>query len=157
MNYFFFIPAMVINFYLSSLSILRSRTRTPATPPFSHSFVRHQMFSHMFLAGKMQLAKRNHSQLDSSFQSGTIMMTWNYHRDSQGRNVYQVNQHHHQVLNNHDHVQSPNEYCMCNLHARNSVSLSSLSSLNLSTSSSASPSPPGGPLEGIWLMSRVQS
>ena len=37
------------------------------------------------------------------------------------------------------------DYCMCNLHARNSVSLSSLSSLNLSTPS-GSPSPPGGGL-----------
>ena len=58
-------------------------------------------------------------------------MSWNYHRDSQGRNVYQVNE------------PSPHDYCMCSLHARNSVSLSSLSSLNLS---SPSPSPPDGPL-----------
>ena len=60
-----------------------------------------------------------------------INMSWNYHRDSQGRNVYQVNE------------PSPHDYCMCSLHARNSVSLSSLSSLNLS---SPSPSPPDGPL-----------
>lgn len=60
------------------------------------------------------------------------MMTWNYHRDSQGRNVYHVNEN------------APNaDYCMCNLHARNSISLSSLSSLNLSSPSSESPSPPG--------------
>lgn len=72
-------------------------------------------------------------------------MAWNYHRDAQGRNVYQVNvnspPHHH-----HNHIHGPNsanDYCMCNMHARNSVSLSSLSSLNLSTPS-GSPSPPGG-------------
>ena len=62
-------------------------------------------------------------------------MNWNYHRDAQGRNVYHVN----------DQV-SPQEYCMCSVHARNSVSLSSLSSLNLSSSPSAgsSPSPTSG-------------
>ena len=61
------------------------------------------------------------------------MINWNYHRDSQGRNVYQVN----------EPGSNPHDYCMCSLHARNSMSLSSLSSLNLS---SPSPSPPDGPL-----------
>ena len=56
--------------------------------------------------------------------------------DAEGRNVYQVTE------------PNPNEYCMCSLHhrrsqfARNSISMSSLSSLNLSTPSE-SPSPPG--------------
>ena len=46
-----------------------------------------------------------------------------------------------------------NDYCMCNLHARNSVSLSSLSSLNLSTPS-GSPSPPGG---GVGITANNQT
>ena len=68
-------------------------------------------------------------------------MIWTFLKDAEGRNVYQVTE------------PNPNEYCMCSLHdsrlhhrksqfARNSISMSSLSSLNLSTPSE-SPSPPG--------------
>jgi hypothetical protein len=76
------------------------------------------------------------------------MMSWNtasLHRDSHGRNIYQVSE------------PNPKDYCMCSLHMdphggraiksaglglMASVSMSSLSSLNMS-SSSGSPSPPG--------------
>ena len=65
--------------------------------------------------------------------------------DAEGRNVYQVTE------------PNPNEYCMCSLHhrrsqfARNSISMSSLSSLNLSsTTPSESPSPPGFKWAKIW-------
>ena len=37
-----------------------------------------------------------------------MTMAWNYHRDAQGRNVYQVNVNSPQAHHHHNHIHGPN-------------------------------------------------